>query len=430
MTMHADKEQEKSINSRSRGYGYTQKDLENVATGACFLGSGGGGTLESAMNLVRNFKAGAYYPKDIVESENIEAVRDGYTISVAYIGAPAEINGTVLPEGPVKAAMQVKKRLEKEGKRLKYIVPVEAGALSVTVACLVAARLGIQVLDADGAGRSVPSLPVLPLSHSPGLSPSPAIVVNQNTGLCVAMDMEFLPDSGISDQNRLLNALDRILRGVISDSEFNQYGGFSLWLMEPDQLQKANLVRNTLWNAREIGEAINTVSGSAELITLLNEKKLIPHSGFGPGYVNHVWRLFGPGTLEVPGDDTHSGEGGFDKGKILVRAPNEVCTVLYQNESLAAYMGGEKTLANAPDSIAYFLEDATPGEQRVFSNGDLLTTDGKLLPQLQGKKFTLIGISGDRLLWDNQYIVKNFAALIKDLGYNGTLAQRHNGIIA
>ncbi|SOS27656.1 hypothetical protein CFBP3846_03243 [Pseudomonas syringae pv. avii] len=38
------------------------QDLDALATGGCFFGSGGGGTLSSAKGLLRHFNKGAYYP--------------------------------------------------------------------------------------------------------------------------------------------------------------------------------------------------------------------------------------------------------------------------------------------------------------------------------------------------------------------------------
>ena len=170
----------------------TQEALRQTAMGACFLGSGGGGTLQSALGLIENFRSGEYYSDDTVEVVKVEDATEGDAVVVAYIGAPAKINHAAYPDGPVQAAVQVSSRLRELGRRLAYIVPAETGALGFTVACLVAAKLGLKVVDADGAGRAVPSLPQLTFSITEGLSPNPAIVVNQDKNLCVTVNASIL----------------------------------------------------------------------------------------------------------------------------------------------------------------------------------------------------------------------------------------------
>ncbi|MCP6675082.1 DUF917 domain-containing protein, partial [Klebsiella pneumoniae] len=80
---------------------------------------------------------------------------------VAYMGAPDAINQVQWPNGPVEAARAAQQRLESQGRKLAYVAAPESGALGVVVASLVAAKLGLAVVDADGAGRAVPSLPML-----------------------------------------------------------------------------------------------------------------------------------------------------------------------------------------------------------------------------------------------------------------------------
>lgn len=56
------------------------------------------------------------------------------------------------------------------------------------MACLVAARLGLAVIDGDGAGRAVPSLPMLTYAAAE-VSPRPAMLVSQG-GLEVELDVK------------------------------------------------------------------------------------------------------------------------------------------------------------------------------------------------------------------------------------------------
>jgi len=136
-------------------------DLEPLLLGGCFFGSGGGGTIESARGLVAHFEKGSYYPTDEVKVVQAHEVTEGDSVMVAYMGSPEAIDGAAYPLGPVLAVEQIQARLKSEGRKLAYVVPPESGALGFSVACLVAAKLGLAVVDGDGAGRAVPSLPML-----------------------------------------------------------------------------------------------------------------------------------------------------------------------------------------------------------------------------------------------------------------------------
>lgn len=419
--MNNEKYSNKSLEPHRTMHAYSRNDLERLALGACFLASGGGGTLQSARNLLSKFEKGSYYPTDNVEVISVDEVKDdGYAVVVAYIGAPAKINNAFYPEGPVQAALQVQAALKKEGKELKYIVPVETGALGVTVPSLVAAKLGLKVISTDGAGRAVPSLPQLTYAYAKGLSPLPAFVANQKdtatssaSDLCIKVDVDIIPiKGGVTDEFNQSRIVDEFMRPVISESAFGQFGGLALWIMDPAQLQAALPIRNTWLKASFCGALLSFEANSGPLIKYLNNSLHLSARS-----------IFGPGKLSVPDASTQTGKGGFDFGKIQITDNSNakrVCTVLYQNETLVAYVDEKNALCGAPDSIAYFMEKAVASEQRVFSNEDLLTEDGKLREDIMNRDFSLIGIPGDPVLWNTLGIKDGFKNLITNLGYTGT----------
>ena len=121
----------------------------------------GGGTYESGRHLSDHFTKSAYYPDPSFEIAALDQIdKDGYGVVVAYLGAPEAIKSANYPKGAVRAVEQVQQQLKGAGKELKYVVPVEVGGLSSVVPCLVASRLGLAVVDGDGAGRAVPELTI------------------------------------------------------------------------------------------------------------------------------------------------------------------------------------------------------------------------------------------------------------------------------
>lgn len=400
----------------------TRETLKHAAMGGCFLGSGGGGTLQSALRLIENFKSGEYYSQDTVEVVKVEDATDGDGVVVAYIGAPAKINHADYPDGPVQAVVQIQNRLREKGRRLAYIVPAETGALGFTVACLVAAKLGLKVVDADGAGRAVPSLPQLTFSITEGLSPNPAIVVNQDKNLCIEVGVTLLPAMS-TDQKHMAaqkpraariedvsGIIDNLMRPIISEPDFDQFGGLALWSMQHEQMLGALPIRHTLSRACALGGRLSTLAGdSRELLEFLNETLHIA-----------ARRVFGPARISAVRITTR---GGFDFGEIDLEANGEVCTVQYQNESLIVRLSTQACpLCTAPDSIAFFLEPSEhhPHQPGIFSNGDLLTENGKLREELANREFSVICTAVDDILWKKDKIIfTSFRTLLRQMGYDG-----------
>ncbi len=384
-------------------------ELEALIVGGCFFGSGGGGTLTSAKSLLRHFRVGDYYPTDQVKVIPAESATEGDAVVVAYMGAPAKLDTAKYPVGPAKAVEKVMQRLSAQGRRLKYIVPPESGALGFLVACLVAAKYDLAVVDADGAGRAVPSLPMLTFAAE-GVPPDPAFVVSQG-GLAVELDVESLDSRGsAAHQTEMSTIVEHMLRPIISEPQFGQFGGLATWIMDPPLLKQALKVPGTLSRALAFGKKIlsGEIDSSKGIFAFLEEHRL---KGFS---------LFSDGVLHAA---SQSSVGGFDLGRIEIARGHRRAISLYQNESLIAWDSAlSHPLAMAPDSIAYFLDE---NPQRVVSNGDLVAADGSLLPKFQGTKVTLIGVTADPALRvthgpaQEGLILRSFMAQLKSMGYQG-----------
>ncbi|MQA37040.1 DUF917 domain-containing protein [Rugamonas aquatica] len=383
-----------------------QSDMEALLQGGCFFGSGGGGTITSARHLAQNFIAGDYYPTASVRVVDVAEAINGDAVMVAYLGAPVAINQVQYPDGPVKAVAMIKEHLEKQGRKLAYIVPPESGALGFVVACLVAAHFGLEVVDADGAGRAVPSLPMLTFAAE-GLNPRPTMLVSQQ-GLQVELDVTPRGDvNGCSrHQQDVAAIIEQMVRPIVAEQEFGQFGGLAMWIMDTETLARGLPIRGTLNRALRLGRMLQQreLGSAAEMVRYLEEK-----AGLG------ARTLFGPGSITAVKEDT---SGGFDVGKVTLESEDGLCTVVYQNESLLAWNSAQgQPIGMAPDSLTYFVE----GEgQQVFSNGDLLQADGTLNPQVQGRPVSVIGIGAAApLRVPGGLILDSFMEQVAQLGYLG-----------
>ena len=324
------------------GYTLNQTDLDALLQGGAFFGSGGGGTVTSARNLSSYFKKGDYYPVDHFEVVSVEEATDGDTVMVAYMGAPEAIDSTQFPIGPVAAAQQVLDRLASQGRKLAYVISPESGALGFLVAGLVAAKLGLKVIDADGAGRAVPSLPMLTYAAAE-ISPRPTFLVSQGD---LAVELNVTPRTGGKNgdpthQQDVSTIVEQMLRPILAEQEFGEFGGLAMWVMTPAELPKALPIRGTLTRALKFGRALITgeLASSNDVIHYLKKECHID-----------AHAITAPSTLVSAKVDT---TGGFDLGKILLQHGHDSYTVLYQNESLMAWNSTlPHPIALAPDSIS------------------------------------------------------------------------------
>lgn len=381
-------------------------DLDALALGGGFFGSGGGGTIESARHLAANFRRGDYYPTETIQVVSVAEATDGEAVMVAYMGAPEAINHAMYPSGPVAAASQVQQRLAAEGRKLAYIAPPESGALGFVVACLVAAKLGLSVIDADGAGRAVPSLPMLTYAAAE-ISPRPAFLVSQG-GLCVELDVSPRQgeNGGPTHQQDVSTIVEQMMRPIVAAPEFGQFGGLAMWVMSTAELPAALPIRGTLNRALVLGKALASgrITTASAMIDYLA----------GQFEINAI-AVSEPGELVSAQAET---TGGFDLGKVQIRADRQNYTVVYQNESLIAWSNSRpQPLAMAPDSLAYFVEGAG---QSVFSNGDLSLPDGSINPAIGKRPVVLLAWQAEPALRvADGLILESFLSLLASLGYLG-----------
>lgn len=391
-------------------YQLRPQDLEPLLLGGAFFGSGGGGTIESARHLAAHFHKGDYYRAESVRVVTVEeasgAHAEGEAVMVAYLGAPEAIDSAQFPSGPVMAVQNVQARLAAQGRKLAYVVPPESGALGFVVACLVSAKLGLAVVDADGAGRAVPSLPMLTFAAQ-RIDPRPAFLVSQG-GLSVELDVTPRNgNSGDAPHQRDVSAIvEQMMRPVVADPDFGQFGGLAMWVMTPSQLKKALPIRGTLSRALALGRAVKggEISSPLQMIDYLAE-----HFSIAARAISE------PGELVSAAVDTH---GGFDVGKIGIRAGLHTYTVMYQNESLLVWDSRRpQPIVLAPDSVAYFVEG---DGQAIFTNGDLVMADGSLNPAVGRRRVTLLAWEAEPALRESGgLILGSFLQLLASLGYLG-----------
>lgn len=127
--------------------------IEDIALGATVLGTGGGGDPYIGKLLAIQ----ALRERGPVQLVSPDEIADQSIVAhSAMIGAPTVIVEK-LPSGTevVRAFEALQAHL---GRRLDYTTCAEAGGLNSTIPFVVAAHLGIPLVDADGMGRAFPEV--------------------------------------------------------------------------------------------------------------------------------------------------------------------------------------------------------------------------------------------------------------------------------
>ncbi len=308
----------------------SERDLNDMATGAAILGTGGGGNPYvgklMAMGAVRKYgQVAVISPHEVPDEAAV--------ICVAGMGAPT-VAYEKLPnaDAPFNALRRLEQHL---GVQAHAVLPMECGGSNSLVPFMAAARARIPVVDADGMGRAFPELQMVTF-HIYGLTGSPLAVFGARGDNCVveALDNYYL---------------ENLTRGIVV--RMGGHGHCAFFAMTGKQL-KETAIPNTLSLAIRLGRAVREA----------REQQTDPIEAIVGVTTNS---LYGPGIPffrgKVLGVERHTG-GGFVRGKAVVAGldehQGETLEVEFQNENLIARCG-DRVLAMVPDLITFL--DAETG---------------------------------------------------------------------
>lgn len=131
----------------------TEQDLEDIARGAAVLGTGGGGNPYIGKLLAQS-AIRRHGPVTLVSADEVED--DALVAHGAMMGAPTVMVEKIPAGSEVVHAFRLLGR--HLGRELTHVACGEVGGVNSTVPFVVAAELGIPLVDADGMGRAFPEL--------------------------------------------------------------------------------------------------------------------------------------------------------------------------------------------------------------------------------------------------------------------------------
>ncbi|MCL6454161.1 MAG: DUF917 domain-containing protein [Alicyclobacillus sp.] len=298
------------------------EDLRDIAVGATFLGTGGGGDPYIG-RLMAETAIRDNGPITVLEMSDL--TDDMWIVPSAMMGAPTVMLEKI-PNGSemIDAFERLRART---GQTISATMPIEAGGINSMIPLAVAARLGLPVVDADGMGRAFPELQMVSFSLH-GISATPMILVDERRQQ-VSLD---------TMNNTWTEALSRTATMVMGGSS-----SIALYLMTGAQV-RAYSVPHSLSHARHIGERWRACKSLDEPM-----ERLIEALG--------AYRLFDGKIVDL----LRRTVAGFARGEVAMegmgRDQGHGMRLDFQNENLVAVRDGE-VVASVPDLICVLDQDS------------------------------------------------------------------------
>jgi DUF917 family protein len=307
----------------------TMEDVEALAYGGAVLGGGGGGWPETGLRTGRL----------ALEIGNIElwgpdeADPEWRVITSAALGAPTE-RGNTRPMHYIRAAQL----LREVGVEFHGVIAAENGGHNSFGGWLIAAALGVPVVDTPGDGRAHPTA----MMGSMGLHRldyrSVKTGVTEGSEV-VAWGTLQTTSNVIRAQARDMKALIAMARDPVQVSYTRKHGA-------PGAIQMAMDLGNAFHAAKDKGA----------------DAKVKTTTGFLGGELVCKGRIT---------EMTIEAKGGFDVGFATIRQGGEEWELGYVNEYMTLEKGGER-LATFPDLMTTFDEEGDPVTSAGLKEGQTI----------------------------------------------------------
>ena len=299
----------------------TAAQLDDLALGAVFLATGGGGDPYVPLLLAKQALA-KYGDVNLIQPQALPD--DATIITLGGVGAPT-VSLELLPSLS-EAANALNAWQDHTGKKVDAIAAFEIGGANSLLPLIAAAATGIPIVDGDGMGRALPEAQMMSYAIE-GVCPSPAIAYDYLGNVTTFSTPDTIT------YERHIRALTMASGGMLTTAEHPMTGA---------QL-KQSIIPGTLSFAIELGQILRSQRANAEQ-HLSALKALFQDSLYG------TCELLGCGKVV---DKSTQIVGGYDVGEATIvdfaDAQREI-KISIKNEYLLA-TENDKVLTSVPDLI-------------------------------------------------------------------------------
>jgi DUF917 family protein len=295
--------------------------LDDIAAGAAFLATGGGGDPYLAC-LCAKEGLKEYGPATMIAPDDLDD--DAFVIAVGGVGAPTT-SLELLPSVD-EAARVAQAYGEHVGRMPDALVSFEIGGANSLIPMVAAAALGIPLIDGDGMGRALPEATMMTYAIA-GIPPTPAV------GLDYAGNVERFDAPNVQAYEPMIRRFAMERGGMAVSAEFGMSGA---------EL-KSCIVPETVSLSQRLGAYLRSGEGNA-IEREAHLSKLFEGSIYGK------LELIASGLVT---DYASTVVGGYDVGQARIEsnvAGEPLMKVAVKNEYLSVRQGDE-LIACLPDLI-------------------------------------------------------------------------------
>lgn len=390
-------------------YRLNRVQMHDVAIGACILASGGGGSYQAAKRLLEKavpLDAGA----TVVDACEVDDA--SWLCVCAQMGAPSALFHTTNAFATGNAVDGFQRQLRHTEPEypgtFRHVLPVEVGAINSIAPLTVAVQQRVSVVDADGAGRSIPTLP-LHIYAAHGIRLFPNCIASNSTELGGAYHTASLCLA--ADEPETLAELAFL--GVLMSAPFGGIAGIAAYAMDGRTLRQKPPALGSLTLALEVGGRYR-LGGARE-----RASAIATHVTRGGRACREIFHGYVSGMVQATG--------AIDVGHIVVSehadGTGTRLWIYNQNENIyACHSELSGPLVMGPDSICYVPASA---DQEVFDNSDLWQLFQR--PSYRPIEVYVLGVEAPSAVLQCAKLMRNWQATRAERGYAGPFQQRWLG---
>lgn len=298
-----------------------ESHLDDLALGAVFLATGGGGD-PYLPKLLTAETLKTYGPVRLISPNDLE--NDAHVVTLGGVGAPT-VSLELLPS--IDDSLNTLNAYESHtNKKVDALAAFEIGGGNSLIPLMAAAGKGIPIIDGDGMGRALPEAQMMTYAIF-GAKPTPAVAYDYEGNITI------FNSKTTETYERHIRSLALASGGMITTAEHPMSGEFV----------KRAIIPGTLSFSIKLGELLRTNKGNAEQL-LAPLKTLFASSIYGECHLLYCGKVTDKATRI---------EGGFDIGEATIcdfSHHQEAMKISIKNEFLVAFIG-DRLVASVPDLI-------------------------------------------------------------------------------